>query len=183
MSFVPSIVERTDRSVRPRRRYRENLLATSAEREAKLQFRGEISAQKKAYIEHVELNAQGNDLGAFDFTEQLRLEIQYQVLAALSGTHCAIKMCTDNEVKIAFFDTDSEPELLWRRSAGVYTAVVDLPHRLLKPGRYFVNVGLGIPQGQIIDRVRSGCCVRNKPIGRIRRDHELRAAPPWDCRR
>jgi hypothetical protein len=126
--------------------------ANSAGEQIRLKFLRGASPETKAVIERVELNAKGNETGSFDFKEQLYLEIQYNLLAQLNGAHCAIEVCKNDEVVFMSFDTDKNPELLGRREPGVYGASVELPRELLKPGRYFVNVGLGVPQGEIIDR-------------------------------
>src|SRR5262249_37377395 len=63
-----------------------------------------------------------------------------------------IELCKNDEVVFTSFDTDKSPGLLGKREPGVYGASVELPRELLKPGKYFFNVGLGVPQGEIIDR-------------------------------
>ena len=108
---------------------------------------------KKAFIECIELSAENNQTGTFDFREQLRLRIQYRVLTRLDGAHCTIEVCSNNEVIFVSFDTDKSSELLGKREIGIYNATVQLPKELLKPGMYFINVGLGVPQGEIIDRM------------------------------
>jgi lipopolysaccharide transport system ATP-binding protein len=129
--------------------YRE---ANSAGEEISLKFLRRVSPETKAYIERVELSAKGNETGNFDFKEQLYLEIQYHLLTQLNGAHCAIEVCKNDEVVFMSFDTDKHPGLLGKREPGIYGASVELPRELLKPGKYFINVSLGIPQGEIIDR-------------------------------
>jgi homopolymeric O-antigen transport system ATP-binding protein len=121
--------------------------------DVRLKFlRAELPATK-AFVERVELSAKGNETGSFDFKEQLYLEIRYHLLAQLNGVHCAIELCKDDEVIFKSFDTDKSPGLLGKREPGVYGALVELPRELLKPGKYFIHVTLGVPQGEIIDRV------------------------------
>jgi lipopolysaccharide transport system ATP-binding protein len=125
----------------------------SAGEEIRLKFlRGEFPATK-AFIERVELNAKGNETGSFDFKNQLYLEIRYQLLAQLIGVHCRIEVWKNGEVVFVSFDTDKSPGLLGKREPGVYSATVEFPRELLKPGKYFINVGFGVPHGKIIDRV------------------------------
>jgi lipopolysaccharide transport system ATP-binding protein len=128
--------------------------ANSLDQKVKLQFlRGARPEKTKAFIERVELNAKENNTETFDFKQQLYLEMQYRLLAQLTGVHCAIEVCRSDDVVFTAFDTDKDPELLGRREPGIYHASVEFPRRLLKPGIYFINVGLGVPQGKIIDRV------------------------------
>jgi lipopolysaccharide transport system ATP-binding protein len=129
--------------------YRE---ANAAGEEIRLKFLRGACPKSKAFIERVELNAKGNETGNFDFKEQLYLEIQYHLLAQLNGVHCTIEVCKNDEVVFVSFDTDKRPGLLGKREPGIYDALVEFPRELLKPGKYFINVGLGVPQGQIIDR-------------------------------
>jgi hypothetical protein len=116
----------------------------SAGEEIRLKFlRGEVPATK-AFIERVDLNAKGNETGSCDFKEQLYLEIRYQLLAQLIGVNCRIEVCKNDEVVFVSFDTDKSPGLLGKREPGVYSAMVELPRELLKPGKYFINVGFGV---------------------------------------
>jgi lipopolysaccharide transport system ATP-binding protein len=124
----------------------------SAGEEIRLKFLRGAFPETRAFIERVELKAKGNETGNFDFKEQLYLEIQYHLLAQLNGAHCAIEVCKNDEVIFISFDTDQSPGLLGKREPGIYGASVELPRELLKPGKYFINVGLGVPQGEIIDR-------------------------------
>jgi homopolymeric O-antigen transport system ATP-binding protein len=128
-------------------------VANSAGEGIRLKFLRSAPQETKAFIERVELNAKGNETGSFDFKEQLYLEIRYQLLAQLIGVNCRIEVCKNDEVVFASFDTDKSPGLLGKREPGVYSATVEFPRELLKPGKYFINVGLGVPQGEIIDRV------------------------------
>jgi homopolymeric O-antigen transport system ATP-binding protein len=126
----------------------------SVDQKVKLKFlRGACPEKTKAFIERVELNAKEDNTGTFDFKQQLYLEIQYRLLAQLTGAHCAIEVCRNDDVLFTAFDTDKNPKLLGRREPGIYRASVEFPRRLLKPGIYFINVGLGVPQVEIIDRV------------------------------
>jgi homopolymeric O-antigen transport system ATP-binding protein len=121
--------------------------ANSAGKEIKLKFLRGAFPETKAFIERVELNAKGNKTGTFDFKEQLYLEIQYHLLAQLNGIHCAIEVCKNDEIVFTSFDTDKSPGLLGKRERGVYGALVELPREFLKPGKYFINVGLGVLPG------------------------------------
>ena len=126
---------------------------SAANQEIRLQWARSIPSGKRAFIEHIELNANGNKSGYFDFKERLSLTIQYRLLADLYGARCAIEVCNSDAVIFVSFDTDKNSSLLGQRKSGLYTATVNLPKELLKPGRYFVNAGLAIPQGASIDRV------------------------------
>jgi lipopolysaccharide transport system ATP-binding protein len=127
--------------------------ATSAGEEVRRRFLRGALPETKAFIERVELSAKGNETGYFDFKEQLYLEIQYRLLAQITGVHCAIEVFRNDEVIFTAFDTDSGQELLGKREPGIYRALVEFPRELLKPGKYFIDVGFGVPQGEIIDRV------------------------------
>ena len=132
----------------------EAYLATGAVDEGiTLQWARSITSGKRAFIEHIELNANGDKSGYFDFKEPLSLTIQYRLLTDLYGARCAIEVCNSDAVIFVSFDTDKNSSLLGQRKSGLYTATVNLPKELLKPGRYFVNAGLAIPQGASIDRV------------------------------
>ena len=102
---------------------------------------------------NIELNTNGDKLGYFDFKERLSLTIQYRLLTDLYGARCAIEVCNSDAVIFRSFDTDKNSSLLGQRKSGLYAATVNLPKELLKPGRYFINVDLAIPQGASIDRV------------------------------
>jgi lipopolysaccharide transport system ATP-binding protein len=123
----------------------------------RLRFLRQKLEDKKAVVESVELSGSdredANEKGIFGFSDQLCLEIQYRLLTEISGAHCGVELHAGDQVILISFDTDRDPDLLNSRAAGVYRAVLQLPSELLKPGRYFVNVTLGIPQGEIIDQI------------------------------
>ena len=132
----------------------EAYLATGVvDEEIRLQWTRTLSSGKRAFIEHIELNTNGDKLGYFDFKERLSLTIQYRLLTDLYGARCAIEVCNSDAVIFRSFDTDKNSSLLGQRKSGLYAATVNLPKELLKPGRYFINVDLAIPQGTRIDRV------------------------------
>ena len=132
----------------------EAYLATGVvDEEIRLQWTRTLSSGKRAFIEHIELNTNGDKLGYFDFKERLSLTIQYRLLTDLYGARCAIEVCNSDAVIFRSFDTDKNSSLLGQRKSGLYAATVYLPKELLKPGRYFINVDLAVPQGARIDRV------------------------------
>ena len=132
----------------------EAYLATGVvDEEIRLQWTRTLSSGKRAFIEHIELNTNGDKLGYFDFKERLSLTIQYRLLTDLYSARCAIEVCNSDAVIFRSFDTDKNSSLLGQRKSGLYAATVNLPKELLKPGRYFINVDLAIPQGTRIDRV------------------------------
>jgi lipopolysaccharide transport system ATP-binding protein len=125
----------------------------AANEEIRLQWARSIPSGKRAFIEHIALNANGNKSGYFDFKEPLSLTIQYRLVTDLYGARCAIEVCNSVAVIFKSFDTDKNSSLLGQRKSGLYAATVNLPKELLKPGRYFINVDLAIPQGASIDRI------------------------------
>jgi lipopolysaccharide transport system ATP-binding protein len=131
---------------------RNYLSAGTGVNEVSCVFPAIASKSKKAFIKRVELNSHGNQSGIFDFTAQLSITIWYQLLLLYQGLHCTIEVCNHNEMIFVSFDTDKDRALLEYREPGNYRTVVDLPRELLKPGMYSINVGLGVPQGEVIDR-------------------------------
>src|SRR5262245_41015355 len=125
----------------------------AANEEIRLQWARSMPSGKRAFIEHIALNANGNKSGYFDFKEPLSLTIQYLLVADRYGARCAIEVCNSDAVIFRSFDTDKNSSLLGQRKSGLYAAIVNLPKELLKPGRYFINVDLAIPQGARIDRI------------------------------
>ena len=58
---------------------------SAADEEIRLQWARSVPSGKRAFIEHIELNANGNKSGYFDFKEPLSLTIQYRLLTDLYG--------------------------------------------------------------------------------------------------
>lgn len=130
--------------------------AMTSKAEPRLRFSRDAPPDKIASIEWVELSGRdknSNMNGIFNFSDQLRLEIQYRLLTEVVGFHCAIELYAGTQVVFTSFDTDRDPELLNSRAAGVYRTILLLPRELLKPGGYFIDVTLGIPQGEIMDQI------------------------------
>ena len=130
--------------------------AFASKAELRLRFIRQRPADKIATIEYVELRAKNNDSngkGVFDFSDQLSLEIQYRLFGEISGVHCAVELHAGSQMVFTSFDTDRDPDLLDSRAPGVYRALLQLPRELLKPGSYFIDVNLGIPQSEIIDQI------------------------------
>ena len=107
---------------------------SAAKEEIRLQWARSIPSGKRAFIEHIALNANGNKLGYFDFKEPLSLTIQYRLVTDLYGARCAIEVCNSDAVIFRSFDTDKDSSLLGQRKSGLYAATVNLPKELLKPG-------------------------------------------------
>jgi lipopolysaccharide transport system ATP-binding protein len=130
--------------------------AFASKRALRLRFSRQKPPDTIAFIEGVELSGRdktSNATGVFDFSDHLCLDIQYQLVEEVTGVHCAVELHSGTQMIFTSFDTDRDPDLLRNRAAGVYHAVLQLPRELLKPGRYFIDINLGIPNADIIDQI------------------------------
>ena len=105
--------------------------AMASKAEPRLRFSRDASPDKIAAIEWVELSGRdqsSNRNGIFDFSDQLRLEIQYRLLSEVVGFHCAIELYAGTQV--VFMD-QMNPALEFEINLrGDYSAVISYaPHR------------------------------------------------------
>jgi hypothetical protein len=81
-----------------------------------------------------------------------RFRIEYTLNENVSGMHVAVNLETVNgHHLISTADTDTEPELFARRSAGRYSAEIELPTRHFNLGQYALRASIGMPGSQVFD--------------------------------
>lgn len=112
-------------------------------------FAEEIPAESKPFqpLALRVLDSQGRVSDTLRSTEEMSLELEYQLHAPIQGLRVGIYlMTTHGEVVFTSFDTDS-PALYERhatREAGHYTSRAALPADLLNEGRYIIGVNASV---------------------------------------
>ncbi|MDR4495762.1 MAG: ABC transporter ATP-binding protein [Nitrospirales bacterium] len=103
------------------------------------------------------LSSHGNtETTVFRFNERPKVEIEYEVKDKVRelGVYFWIRDSFGNVILISN-DNDGSPHSEGLRGPGIYHSVCELPANTLKPGRYFVGVGItGRPQGDVQDEHR-----------------------------
>jgi lipopolysaccharide transport system ATP-binding protein len=87
----------------------------------------------------------------FDISDELVLEIDYEVRAVLETLQMAIIVSRNMSELFSSFDTDDLEMPLVRRDPGKYRATLRIPAHFLKAGSYSVGVDLGTVSTLLLD--------------------------------
>jgi lipopolysaccharide transport system ATP-binding protein len=90
------------------------------------------------------LNSHGTLQNEFDMFEQVVIHLEYAVHREITGGIVNFELKRNDATIFLSFDTDKHPELLDHREAGLYACRIELPHPLLKPGKYIITPGTGV---------------------------------------
>jgi lipopolysaccharide transport system ATP-binding protein len=136
------------------------------------------------------LDVSGRAASELDLRNPVTIQIVYQVRERASGVMVGCEIVSrSGVVLVATDDTDANPDLFGPREPGLYLATFDLPPHLLNSGEYSLNLGICVPNTEILDRREdaarfqlfdSGTFVA-RGGGGIRRNAELLLRIPWKC--
>jgi lipopolysaccharide transport system ATP-binding protein len=113
----------------------------------------EAGPHKEALLESVRiLDRRSQQVGVVPFGEEFQVEIGYSVNRPIRGLAILFAVLSDRgEVVWVSEDTDSTDLAGQVREPGAYVSTCKVPPRLLKPGRYFLNVGGHVPRVKRVD--------------------------------
>jgi lipopolysaccharide transport system ATP-binding protein len=106
-----------------------------------------------AWLKHARmLSKNGDDTSALvHYDEQVRIELSYEIAKPVNTfrSYLLLRDAIGNFIW-ASHDTDGTPMMHEERKPGVYLSTCVFPERLLRPGRYFVTVGIfGKPRAAV----------------------------------
>jgi lipopolysaccharide transport system ATP-binding protein len=102
------------------------------------------------------LNDKGQLSTEFDVTRGLLVQIEYEVRKPLRGAVVAVNVhAADGAHVLSLEDIDDSPDLLMRRSPGVYRSHVKVPGNWLNSGTYLLRAGSGIPGVASFDNIET----------------------------
>jgi lipopolysaccharide transport system ATP-binding protein len=82
------------------------------------------------------------------FEQKLRIVMEYEVVHSIQHIHLYVELVYRDQIILVSFDTDERSDLLHaERLPGKFCYRISLPGRLLKPGPYMINCGIGVPRG------------------------------------
>jgi lipopolysaccharide transport system ATP-binding protein len=94
------------------------------------------------------LNGEGEESASFDMFEPITIEYDYLLREDVEGIVVAAVLHRNGTPLVISWDTDAQPELLEKRSAGTYRSRVTLPVPFLKEGQYSVEATIAYPRGR-----------------------------------
>jgi lipopolysaccharide transport system ATP-binding protein len=107
---------------------------------------------KVAFLREASVQAAGNgNATSFTVQDELDIRVSYELMQDTRGLNLALCLMRNGSPLLLSFDTDLSPDLQDLRKKGVYEAKVRLP-RILKAGRYSINVDLGTTGIGVIDK-------------------------------
>jgi lipopolysaccharide transport system ATP-binding protein len=111
-----------------------------------------IDPSKVAFLQEASIQVAGNvHATSFTVQDELDIRVSYELTQDTRGLNLALCVMRNGSPLLLSFDTDLSPDLQDLRKKGVYEAKARLP-RILKAGRYSINVDLGIIGMGVIDK-------------------------------
>lgn len=109
--------------------------------------------EKPICIRSVKLSSKDTpiDKGFYEYSDPIGINIEYQVNDEITNARFGCRIHNQNGIVLSTFDTDLNPERYSQRLPGLYSAVLELPNKLLNEGVYYVTILTSIPAKKILD--------------------------------
>jgi lipopolysaccharide transport system ATP-binding protein len=127
------------------------------------------------------LDAEGKPAaGSLETSDGIRVRVEYDINRPVKGAQELLQVMDGGGVLLSTSDADTAPERLEGRPPGRYSAIVEIPPRLLGSGYYSLTCNMGVPfqvdydpnyhvlAFRVVDNRRTAACWRHyRPTGRL----------------
>jgi len=112
---------------------------------------------RAAQYEAIEVTTTKGTQGEISCDEAIRIRLTLRAESDLPGLHAAVLIQTSDGVPVLFSDSRDAGGVL---PAGTSVLEVEVPERLLAPGRYSLTAGIATPYLGLLDRHEGACSFR-----------------------
>jgi lipopolysaccharide transport system ATP-binding protein len=119
-----------------------------------------------------------------DVREKINVEITYYFLRKFSSVHMTLVINDEMGDTVAFFDRTDYAGVYYTAEPGTFKTKLSLPSPLLKPGKYYVTVGLLDQQTGVEDHKFNALSfeIENTTAFRTQRDGNIFIPLVWDIK-